>query len=293
MPVISPCPITASRHSKQCLEYTHLHLLNPCFSPSFFCIYCYSPMPAPKILFTILFLFFWSMRAQWVVIFFYFFSHGNNNFYKTNKSAKSWWFIDPQLFQLKCYPWQENSEEWARLIWGICALLNLDPGMWQPPVSWQLCPSPLQLLKETRSNRNINFIAPQQNLGNLQFIRTVFRNLILIQYGLKPHLKITTFPANQKRCVSVSSNYYTFCYFFIKQRFQTSSAPEEKCQCTHRKNQKAGIKQQECLLCQVLEYEIQHLPLPSPQCFSCVGAAKLVLSSVTHQPHHHWYCAAA
>lgn len=57
MPVISPCPITASRHSKQCLEYTHLHLLNPCFSPSFFCIYCYSPMPAPKILFTILFFF--------------------------------------------------------------------------------------------------------------------------------------------------------------------------------------------------------------------------------------------
>lgn len=73
MPVISPCPITASRHSKQCLEYTHLHLLNPCFSPSFFCIYCYSPMPAPKILFTILFLFFWSMRAQWVVIFLIFF----------------------------------------------------------------------------------------------------------------------------------------------------------------------------------------------------------------------------
>lgn len=57
MPVIFPCPITASRHSKQCLEDTHLHLLNPCFSLSFFCIYCYSPMPAPKILLTIIFFF--------------------------------------------------------------------------------------------------------------------------------------------------------------------------------------------------------------------------------------------
>lgn len=109
--------------------------------------------------------------------------------------------------------------------WGYVHLepwLSLDPGicLWQPPWVGSSVPAlrTLQLLKETSSNKNINFIAPQQNLGNLQLIRNVFGNLILIQYGLKPHLKITTLPANQKRCVSASSNYYSLCYFFIKQR---------------------------------------------------------------------------
>lgn len=142
MPVISPCPITASRHSKQCSKETHLHLLNPCFSLSFFCIYCYSPMPAPKILFTILF-FSWSARLQWAANFF---SRGNNNFYKTNKLAKSQWLLTLNCFNSNIIPDGKILRSGCIWFWGYVhfeAWLSLDPGicLWQPPMSWQLCPS--------------------------------------------------------------------------------------------------------------------------------------------------------
>lgn len=162
------------------------------------------------------------MQLQWVVIFFH---------VKTTISRKQ--TNQPNLdglLTLNCF--SSNVIPDGKLVrngciwfWGYVHLeawLSLDPGicLWQPPWVGSSVPAlrTLQLLKETSSNKNINFIAPQQNLGNLQLIRNVFGNLILIQYGPKPHLKITTFPANQKRCVSASSNYYTSCYFCIKQR---------------------------------------------------------------------------
>lgn len=177
-------------------------------------------MPASEIL-SLLFSFS-GVWLQWVIIFFTW----KQRFVK-NKQTNQWnpdGLLTLNYLGSNVIPDGKIGRNGWIWLWGYVHLeVWVEYGPWKLPLAahhelaglfqhselW----SCLQLLKETSANKNINFTAPQQNLGNLQFIRNVFRNLISVQYGLKPNLKITTFVANQKSCGFASSNHNTL--FFL------------------------------------------------------------------------------